>query len=256
MVKTRAVILQVRPYRESSYLVYLFSEVNGLIHGIAKGVRRKSSSQQFLERGLLVELAVYSKPHRDLHTLGNINVQEFFQDTRVNLVKCSIRDVAFELLISAITVSDPHPEMFEFICRFLEANEGRPEDTVYPWLLWRFYLKFCAMTGFALDVDTCVACGRKIIGEKAFLNAARGGIECQLCSKGRSTAAGISREVREFLGGTGRITQEVRNISEGEKRIVTRHLDLFCRYHFDIKNEPKALAFLESLKTQAPGPGF
>ena len=83
--KTKALILQVLPYRESSCILYLFTEKHGLIHGIAKGIRRKKSKQDLIERGFLVELIVYIRPHRELHTLSSIHVLEFFSAVRIYL---------------------------------------------------------------------------------------------------------------------------------------------------------------------------
>jgi DNA repair protein RecO (recombination protein O) len=246
-VKTRALILRADPYRESSYLASLLTESNGLVRGIAKGLRGKSRFNQFLERGLLVETTVYVKPERDLFTIGAVSVLDFFPSTRSSLVKSGTRDAAFELLLSALKVSDPHPELFAFVLTFLEANETRESDIVYPWLLWRFYVKLSAMMGFALNFFVCARCGRAIEEPVAFLNAARGGVECKDCSGKAKESYGVSKAVREFLGGAGGIGSEVRKIGNIEKRNVTRLLDIFCRFHFEIKQESKALAFLESL---------
>jgi DNA repair protein RecO (recombination protein O) len=245
--KTRSIVLQVLAYRESSYVLHLFTETNGLIHAIAKGIRRKGSSQQFLERGFLVEHLAYIRPHRDLHTLGNIQVQNFYPDTRTNIVKSGVRDIAFELLLAAITVADPHPEMFDFILLFLDGIENRPESTAYPWLLWRFYLRFSAMMGFGSEFNVCIACGRNPGNGRAYFNAGRGGVECGSCSKSSLESNEVAPVVREFLGGNGKIGQDVQRIGNAEKKRVTRLLDTFCRYHFDIRQESRALGFVEGL---------
>jgi DNA repair protein RecO len=217
---------------------------------MVKGLRKRPAGQNFLEIGFLAEADLYFRSNRELHTLGAINVLEYFPSIRKSLIKSAVRDTAFELLLSAITVSDPHPEMFGFICNFLTAAESRDEDVVYPWLLWRFYIKFAAMSGFSLNMESCVVCGKKTEtgGGDGVLNAAKGGIECRECSKNHSSANRMSGEVAEFLRGHGTISNEVKKICRDEKKKITRLLDMFCRYHCEVKTESKALGFLESIR--------
>jgi len=246
-VKTKAVVLQAFRYRESSSILHLFSESHGRIHGIAKGIRAQARSPQLVERGHIIETLAYVKPHRELHTLGAVQILEFFPSTRMSLVKSAVRDVAFELLLAAVTVTDPHPELFDFIVRVLDTIEGKPEETVYPWLLWRYYVRFAAMMGIAPKLDACICCGRRIEGEQGFLNAPKGGVECGRCSKSKAGQISVPNEVRLFLCGEGKIGEKIKTIPAPERIRMTRLLDSFCRYHFDIRSESKSLEFLEGL---------
>jgi DNA repair protein RecO len=246
-VKTQAVVLKTISYGETSSILYLFSESHGLIHGIAKGIRRKAPARQIIERGFIIELLAYVRPHRELHTLGSIQTLAFFPSTRTSLVRCAVRDAAFELVLAAITVADPHPELFDFIKQVLENIESRPESMVFPWLLWRFYIRFAGMMGFAPVFDTCICCGRAVEGEQTYLNAGKGGIECRGCSKSRTEQTSISDGERSFLCGQGKVNERARAITHAEGIRITRLLDSFCRYHFDVRSEPKALEFLEKI---------
>ncbi len=253
--KTRAVVLKVMPYRETSYIVYLFSESHGLVHGLAKGMRRAKKGQNFIERGFLTELLLYARPHRDLHTLGSIQVLEFYPITRTSLLRTAVRDVAFELILAAITLADPHPELFDFFTRFLGSVEGEAESTVYPFVLWCFYLRFAAILGFALGLDTCIRCGRRIGAQETYMNLAKGGVECRECSRARPQSNAVRPDVLGYLRGNAPQGQVRRAATKGELGRITRLLADHCRYHFDVRNESKALGFLEELVGVRAGDG-
>ena len=111
--KTKAFVLQATPYRESSCLVYLYSDRHGLVHGIAKGVRGKKAGQFCLERGFLVELLLYAKPHRELHTIAGVSVVGFYPGIRTNLYKNAVRDVAFEVIMKSMSIFSWSPPGFQ-----------------------------------------------------------------------------------------------------------------------------------------------
>ena len=256
-VKTRAIVLKTLPYRESSYILYLFTESHGLIHGVAKGIRKAKKGQSFLERGFLLELLVYVKPQQELHLLSSVNVLEFFSSTRSSLMRSAVRDVVFELVLGAITVSDPHPEMFAFFEKVLGEIERKQESFVYPFMLWAFYQRFADLMGFALNLDTCMLCGARIVTGNVYLSAARGGVECAQCAGAKAEAVMIHESVRSFLKGMKRAGDVRREAGGADVKRTTRLLADFCRYHFDIRSESKALGFLEGIggRLEAGGEG-
>ena len=245
--KTKALVLKVLLYRESSCILHLFTEKHGLIHGIAKGIRRKKSGQEFIERGFLIELIVYMRPHRDLHTLSSIHVLEFYSSVRSNIIKNSLRDVAFEAVLTAITESDFHPELYELFVKFLQHLQDAPEKDCHPFALWLFYHRFSQYMGFELDVSKCISCG-KIFKQQALLTMKKGGLECGLCNKTKNESHLIPKPVLSFVKHGLPKPQKLRQglTSKALKRI-THLLADYCRYHFDIQKEYKALAFLDEM---------
>ena len=245
--KAKALVLKSIPYQESSCILYLFSENHGLIHGIAKGIRRNTKERVCVERGLLIEAVVYIKPHRDLHTLGSIHVLEFYPSVRCDIIKSALRDAAFETILAAITASDFHPELFTFFVKFMQHVDLASEAECYPCSLWLFYHRFCFHLGFGMDMEHCISCGSSLTGD-AFMAASKGGLECGECGRHKHESQRIPAEVRLYLHHGSPKPQEIREIVlPAVSKNITRLLSDYCRYHFDIRKEFKTLAFLDTM---------
>ena len=106
--KTLHLVLAVMPYRETSSIVTLLSRRFGRVSGIARGVRRSPQAPLTLERGQLVELVLYLKPHRELHTIGAVSVVDYFPSIRADMGKMALRDACFELMLKTATASETH----------------------------------------------------------------------------------------------------------------------------------------------------
>lgn len=121
--KTKAFVLKTLPYRETSGIFYLLTERQGISHGIAKGIRKKKTSASFVERGFLIETLLYSRPHRELHTLGDIHIVNYYPAIREDLIKSALRDAVFETLLINVSAGFPVPELFSLVTRFLVCLE-------------------------------------------------------------------------------------------------------------------------------------
>jgi DNA repair protein RecO (recombination protein O) len=241
--KNRAIVLRVLPYRESSLIIHLFSESHGLLHGIAKGIRRGKGAVA-LERGMLVELVAYVKPHRELHTLGSVAVLEFFPAIRSDLIKTALRDAAFELALRTITLSDPHPEIFDCFGGFLRELETAAHARCFPFALWKFYLSFAALLGFELNSTRCLECGNGFAeGMEGILRPARGGFVCVNCHGGHG-GGGFPARAMVFMNAPD---ADPPQLETADLKRITRGLAAFCAYHFDIRHELLSLGFLDEL---------
>lgn len=247
-IKTRAYVLRVLPYRESSIIGYLFTESHGLVHGLARGIRRPAKGAATpLERGFLVETFLYMRPNRDLHTLGGTALLEAFPKIRASLLKTTVRDMAFEVALSGIQTSDPHPELFGFFARFLNYLDSCSESCAHPFALWRFLHRFPALLGFGLDPGRCMACGAELTGGGE-LDVASGGLRCEECAVKWETSRYVPCAAQEVLAGRRRDIREIRRVmGDDNVRRITRLLADFCRYHFESRGEYRSLQFLEGL---------
>lgn len=242
--KTRAVILSMLPYRESSAIVTLYTSEYGRVNGIAKGVRRRSKNTLPLERGFLIDLILYVKQGRDLHTLADIDICDYFPGIRGDLYKTAIRDAAFELLLKSVMASESHPELFSLLQQFLFSLQSTDITENFAFL-WKFFLKAAELLGFAVHLDSCRCCGREIlISEGGFLAVENG---CLYCSK-----CGVKRSLPEtYIQGT--VLQKLNGslsplkLPSDELIRLTRLAVSYCSFHMDIRPEFKSLKFIEQI---------
>lgn len=243
--KTSAVILSIMPYRESSAIVTLYTSDYGRISGIAKGIKRRLKYAVPLERGFLVDLLIYNKNNRDLHTLADIQIAQYYPQIRDDLYKTAIRDAAFELLIKSVLLSDSHPELFSLLNKFLEILQITESKERCFFLLWKFYFKVADLLGFAIHLETCRICGQSsLIANGGFLIIESGGLYCTQCaSKRPATDTFVNGEVlRSIIG-----SSSPASINHRELMRVTKIAASYCRFHLDIKNEFKTLQFIEQM---------
>lgn len=232
------------PYRESSAIATLYTNEYGRVNGIAKGVRKRSKNSLPLERGFLVDLVLYIKQGRDLHTLADISIYDYYPGIRGDLYKTAIRDAAFELILKSVMASESHPELFSLLQQFLVSLQSTDITENFA-LLWKFYLKAAELLGFAARFDYCRCCGREIlIPEGGFLEVENGCLYCCRCGANRSLPETfIQGAVLQKLNGSSIPLK----LSSAELIRLTRLAASYCRFHLDIRPEFKSLRFIEQI---------
>lgn len=254
---TKAIVLKINPFRESSSILYLLTPEHGLVHGVAKGVKRKKTGAPALERGFLVEALVYSRPHRELHTLGSISVLDYYPSIRTDLFKNVVRDIAFEALLKTMSCDSSHPEVFSYCVDMCGQMEATHTDMCFPAILWRFFFHFARLMGVAPNIDTCSICGRSVQGTNgAFLRLESGGMTCPGCTKTSpdplgKTASFLPPLVLQSLGYNSVPDRAACRMPASEIRRITWLLARYCQYHFHHVSEFKSLAFLDSILPDA-----
>lgn len=242
--KTRAILLQLLPYRESSGIVYLYTEQLGLVHGIAKGIRRSGKQTQPFERGMLLECLVYTRPHRSLHTIGTPSVLQYYPAIRRELLCTAMRDAAFEMIIRTVHPDEPHQPLFDYLCDLLLRLESPTAAAQFPYALWRFYLDFAGLMGFGVDLSTCGMCGGALRPENGCsLIVERGVAVCERCAG----SAGHRRLPPALLTATARpggSADGLEHLPRDEQKRITRLLAAFCRHHFELRSELRSLDFV------------
>jgi DNA repair protein RecO (recombination protein O) len=254
--KIKAIVLKASPFRESSCILYLLTREHGLVHGVAKGVKQKKAGVPSLERGFLVEALLYSRPNRELHTLGGITVDCYYPSIRTDLFKSVVRDIAFEMLLKTMSCDSSHPEVFSYCEDMCGCMEHTPANECFPVMAWQFLYHFSRLMGVAPNIDTCSSCGRSVLGPSAsagaFLVLESGGVTCGECSKTGCAPSGKNGfflppfVLRSLKSGCVPGDAACR-MPASEIRRITWLLARYCQYHFHHVSDFKSLAFLDSI---------
>ena len=248
--KTQALILKVLPYRESSCILNLFTNEHGLVHGVAKGVKRKNKAATSLEHGFLSELMLYHRPNREIHTIGAISLLNYYPSTITDLYKTVIRDLAFEVVMKTMSCDAAHPEVFSYLLDFCAHLESQPAARCFPVMTWQFLFHFCRLMGVAPSPDACAICGRLLDNsDGAFLVTDLGCFRCAACATSLGKTNGfVPPPVMNSLQdkNTEPDNALISLLPPAEIKRLIRLFARYCQYHFHSLHDYKSVDFIES----------
>lgn len=249
--KISAVVVSLMPWRETSYIVRLFSKEHGMISAVAKGVRSSKKLLTPIERGQLADALVYIRPSRSLQNTGEIQITEYYQSIRESLEKTALRDIALELLIKTIRDAHSHPELYERIVLFfseLEAAQGR---SLFFFALWSFMFDMMELIGFGVTLHSCMRCGNAvdIMSNGGYFVIENGAVICRACGGAAANrdffvpgdVIGVLSKARDS-GDFAGVKMQVAEILRLMRLFVS-----YCRVHCEIGQEFKSVSFLEEI---------
>lgn len=200
--KTRAIVLKVVEFSESSCVLTLFTEDFGKISALAKGARRpKGPFEGALDLLALVRIVFVHKSSEALDLLTEARLERRFRAAQRDLARLYGGYYVAELLLELTDLGDPHRELFTVADQTLVALD---QDAAVPPTLLRFELAALRLTGQAPLLDRCAACDR-VLGEdrgtggRVALGLLAGGVLCPACKVGRRAVVGLSEAAYGWL---------------------------------------------------------
>lgn len=148
MHQSRAIVLRQIKYSETSLILKIYTEKEGLLSFIARGVRGKKGklrSAQFQVLNLL-DLSYRETRKSELRQVIDLKVIDPFTDLPFNPVKRSIAIFIAELIQSAIKEQEPNKKLFEFIYNSIHWIDLSKQSYSHFHLL--FMIKFTKYLGF------------------------------------------------------------------------------------------------------------
>lgn len=241
-IRTEAVLLRAYDYGDSSRILRFYTEGQGLLSVVARGVRGRSGKGTATMASFASgELTAYVKSHRDLHTMKDFECSRLRSGLAGDLLRFTGASAAAELVLSHAE-QEPNPGLFAALSSALDEIEsvdaaGRVGAVLGA--LWSVTEAF----GFAPQIDGCVRCGQ-VIGDADFgrFDFAAGGIRCAGCSEGAAgprMGPGARQQLRQLLQG-----QRPPDLSHARQ-----HLSLltdFLAYHV-VPKPLKSMRFLAGL---------
>jgi DNA repair protein RecO (recombination protein O) len=196
--KTRAIVLKVVEFSESSCVLTLFTEDFGKVGALAKGARRpKSPFEGALDLLALVRIVFLRKLSDALDLLTEAKLERRFRSAQRDLPRLYAGYYVAELLSELTDTGDPHPELFVAADQTLLAlDQGAfVADTVL-----RFELAALRLLGHMPSLAECVVCGRVVKAEDRLpFGMTVGGVLCEDCRPGRRGIVSVSGSVIEAL---------------------------------------------------------
>ena len=148
MHQSRAIVLRQIKYSETSLILKIYTEKEGLLSFIAKGVRGKKGklrSAQFQALSLL-DLSYRETRKSELRQIVDLKVIDPFTDLPFNPIKRTIAIFIAELIQNAIKEQEPNKKLFEFLYNSINWIDLSKQSYSHFHLL--FMIKFTKYLGF------------------------------------------------------------------------------------------------------------
>lgn len=197
--KTRAIVLRVIEFSESSSIVTLFTEDFGKVSALAKGAKRpKSAFEGALDLLALIRIVFLRKSSDALDLLTEARLERRFRSATRELARLYAGYYVAELLAELTDAGDPHPPLFAAAEATLAAIDGGQPlaETVL-----RFELTALREAGHSPSLTQCAVCGKEVsIGQgRVAFGMTAGGVLCADCRPGRRQVVSVSGAVIDKL---------------------------------------------------------
>lgn len=195
IVKTEAIVLRARKFRDTSKILALYTKEFGKISVIAKGARGpKNKFGAALQPFAHVMAVVYKHSHRDLHLLSQCDVITEFRRLPEDIDKFTASMSILELVGHVAHDEDRNVEFFDLLLTSLRAMNDATKNAAN--IRFYFEIHLSDILGFRPNFVSCCGCGRPVdelsAGTKGEeLRLGSGGVLCNECSSS-SDLGGIS----------------------------------------------------------------
>lgn len=187
IVKTEAIVLKSKKYRESSKLVTFYTKRCGKINGIIKGARNvKNKYGSSLELLSNVMIVFYKKESTQLHLVTQCDLLKAFKSISQNLDKLEPALKIIELIYKVMHDEEENEELFNLLNHTLFAIESNNRNLTN--LFFLFEIKLGEILGYRYNFQNCGRCGGDIyknrgeVGQIVF-DYSRGSLLCVDCVK-------------------------------------------------------------------------
>jgi len=150
----RAIIISATKYGESSLIVKLLTENNGLYSGLVRSVRKNNSICQV---GNIVSANWKARLEEHLGFFTIELEKSVASDIFTDSLKLSALISACEIIKSTLPEREPHKEFFDVFYELLISM--RSDEAIWLEKYVLFELELLKYTGFGLDISSCADTG-------------------------------------------------------------------------------------------------
>ena len=196
---TDAINLKSYNLNDADKIVVMYSKENGLIKGVAKGVK-KPKSKLGARMDLLVANSLQLLKGRSMDTIIQAQTLNNFRKTREDFDKLMLSSYISELVINFGEGSESaSEEIYELLYKALNriSYSAEKKDALIATI--KFKLKFLLIMGLCVELDTCLCCRERVLDEELYFSSKMGGILCKECNEALGVNLKMHRKIKEFL---------------------------------------------------------
>lgn len=224
-IKTRALVLREQPFQDADKIITLFTENEGKIKAIAKGVRRSRSTLTAATQLFAYSEIVYY-PGKNFANLTQTDLIESYYDLRQDLVRMTLASYLMELLDVLFEFYQGSKAVLKMTVHLLYyMSEGLARNNEA--LAAAFQLKLAAVHGIMPNLNSCNRCGK---GEGQYFSIEDGGLVCADCGKQTGYTYRLDAETLALMQVLyQKPIKELKNLDADQER-VRRIMDMMDHY--------------------------
>lgn len=196
---TDAINLKSYNLSESDKIIVMYSKEKGIIKGVAKGCK-KPKSKLGARMDLMVANKIMLYKGKNLDTICEAQSLNNFKKSRQDMDKLFYSMYITEVVNNFGLEDDPSSkETYELLYKALEkVSEAKNKKDVLIGVI-KFQLKIMEISGFGIELDSCLCCKEQILDEDMYFSSKMGGVFCKECNPTFGIKTKMHHKLRDFL---------------------------------------------------------
>lgn len=196
---TEAINLKSYNLNDADKIIVMYSRENGLIKGVAKGIK-KPKSKLGARMDLLVANSLQLLKGRSMDTIIQAQTINHFKKTREDFDKLMISSYISEVVMNFGEGSEAaSEEVYNLLYKALNRITNATNKKEILIAAIKFQLKMLLIMGFCVELDTCLCCREQVLDEEMFFSSSMGGIICKECNEHLGVKLKMHHKIRDFL---------------------------------------------------------
>ncbi len=231
--RSPSIILKTRNLRESDQIVSTFTEKEGKITAVAKGVKKPKSSLRGCVQPFCYSHLFFSKG-RDMDLITQGKIIDFFGNSREDINRTLYCIYMMELMDKSLMEKVPMPNLFA-VC--LEVLQAMNKEGFNPMLIRYFESRLLVNLGYKPVLDRCARCSRPESKTIDF-SMADGGLICDSCRETTGTQMSLRGDclalIKLLFEGSFQAVRRVKASSAATQQLEV-FLEAYLEYHVERK---------------------
>lgn len=181
-LNTKAIVLRVFDFRETSQIAHLLTPDYGNITVIAKGVRQPRPNPHIpnpLELFTLLNVSLYYRSPTTMAILKEAIIDKTFLALRQDIKIIAVISLCGEIIDKSVEPEKGSPELFYLLEHLLTALNQKRVNAIS--IGAKYLLKLVAQLGYLPQLEQCLRCQKK--QDLKFFSAEKATVVCSLCAK-------------------------------------------------------------------------
>ena len=229
---TDAINLKSYNLSEADKIIVMYSKDKGLIRGVAKGVKKpKSKLGARMDMFVANKLMLYKG--KSLDRICQADVLNTFNKTRRDMDKIFYSMYISEVVNNFGVEDDPcSEEIYELLYKSLnKISEAESKEEILISAI-KFQLKMMQISGFGIELNSCLCCREEIGEENMYFSSRMGGVVCEECNKELHINTIMHHKIRDFLNALVQFDFDYKSEFEekANEKVCTVCFDLLKKY--------------------------